>query len=233
MATERVSRAFGRVVGLAVSDDAAARTELPFWWHDEPGLTPEAHWTLSGDGTAVIGELELWVAEHARTHTFVHAGVVGIGGAAIVLPGRTFSGKSTLVAALLALGAEYGSDEYALIDPQGLVHAYPRPLSLRSGGGVVRLPVAAATMTACPAALVAVLTYDPAAAPEAGFTPAPLTRAEAVLRLLDNTVSAASRPAPAIAALDALTAPARCISGARAEAAVTATALVDLVATGS
>jgi hypothetical protein len=44
-------------------------------------------------------DLELFVAIHARTHTIVHAGVVGWRGRAIVIPGRSFSGKTSLTAA--------------------------------------------------------------------------------------------------------------------------------------
>src|SRR5687767_6256454 len=46
-------------------------------------------------------ELQLQVAERARRRLFVHAGVVGWRGRAIVLPGSSQRGKSTLVAALL------------------------------------------------------------------------------------------------------------------------------------
>ena len=42
-------------------------------------------------------DLRLFVAELATHRVFVHAGVVGWKGQAIVLPGRSYSGKSTLV----------------------------------------------------------------------------------------------------------------------------------------
>src|ERR1051326_6942658 len=67
-------------------------------------------------------DLQLHVAEMARRCLFVHAGVVGWGGRALVIPGRSFSGKSTLVAALVRAGATYYSDEYAVFDAQGRVH---------------------------------------------------------------------------------------------------------------
>lgn len=62
----------------------------------------------------------------------VHAGAVQIGNRALLLPGRSHAGKSSLVAELLRRGTSYLSDEYALIDSAGLVHAYPRPMLLRS-----------------------------------------------------------------------------------------------------
>ena len=45
-------------------------------------------------------DLQMYVAEWARRRVFVHAGVVGWGGQAIVIPGRSFSGKTTLVTPL-------------------------------------------------------------------------------------------------------------------------------------
>src|SRR5688572_14708659 len=44
------------------------------------------------------------VAERATEWVFVHAGVVGWRGRAIVLPGASLSGKTSLVAALLRAG---------------------------------------------------------------------------------------------------------------------------------
>ena len=64
-------------------------------------------------------EFEMHVAEQASRRVFVHAGAVGWNGRAIVLPGQTRSGKTTLVAALVRAGATYYSDEYAVIDTQG------------------------------------------------------------------------------------------------------------------
>lgn len=76
--------------------------------------------------------LRLTVAENAVGTVFIHAGVIGRNGKAVVFPGRSFSGKTTLVAELIKLGAEYYSDEYAVIGSDGMVHPFPRELSLRS-----------------------------------------------------------------------------------------------------
>lgn len=80
---------------------------------------------------ALESDLHLYVAERARRRFFVHAGVVGWRGRAIVMPGRSFSGKTTLVAEWVRAGATYYSDEYAVFNGQGRVHPYPKPLSLR------------------------------------------------------------------------------------------------------
>src|SRR4029453_11068539 len=55
--------------------------------------------------------LEFRVATNSLALIFVHAGVVEWRGRAIVLPGRSRSGKTTLVTALLRAGARYYSDE--------------------------------------------------------------------------------------------------------------------------
>src|SRR6185503_1071009 len=76
--------------------------------------------------------VQLTVAEFAPRRIFVHAGVVAWNGTAILIPGSSFSGKSTMVAELLRAGATYYSDEYAVIDEHGRVHPYPRDLRIRS-----------------------------------------------------------------------------------------------------
>ena len=81
--------------------------------------------------------LRLRVAENASDRVFVHAGVVGWNGRAVLIPATSFKGKPTLVAELIRSGAADYSDEYALLDSSGFVHPFPRNLSLR---GLGRLP---------------------------------------------------------------------------------------------
>jgi hypothetical protein len=75
--------------------------------------------------------LRLTVAEYAEGKVFIHAGVVAWKGRAIVVPASSFQGKTTLVAELTKLGAVYYSDEYAVLDEDGLVHPFPKTLSVR------------------------------------------------------------------------------------------------------
>jgi hypothetical protein len=73
------------------------------------------------------------VSNHAHQYLIVHAGVVERGGRALLLPARPGSGKSTLVAGLVARGFRLLSDEHALIQPQdGLVVPAPRPVALKN-----------------------------------------------------------------------------------------------------
>jgi hypothetical protein len=69
------------------------------------------------------------------TRVHVHAAVASLGDRAVLLPGQSGAGKTTLVAALVLAGFRYLSDEVAAVDPEDLrVHPYPRPLALEPGG---------------------------------------------------------------------------------------------------
>lgn len=78
-----------------------------------------------------LSHLRIKIAEYAESRVFIHAGVVGWKGKAILLPARSFKGKSTLVAELVKIGADYYSDEYAVLDREGFVHPFPKMISLR------------------------------------------------------------------------------------------------------
>jgi hypothetical protein len=76
-------------------------------------------------------QIRLTVAEYAKSKVFLHAGAVGWKGRAIIIPAHSFSGKSTLVAELVKRGALYYSDDFAVLDKNGLLHPFHRQLSLR------------------------------------------------------------------------------------------------------
>lgn len=228
--------AYGRRVGLIVEHDRLPdlREWLPFWWQDAD-VEPERVWRVEGYAQTV-GDLELWLAEHAVEFIFVHAAVVAFDGVAIVVPGRSMTGKSTLCKALLECGADYGSDEYAVIDAAGLVHPYPRPLSLRQPDGTVRRVDfsqyrADVMAPATPIGVVAAMRFDPAVADssvECELCPA--SPAETVLHLLDNTVAAQSRSAEAADVLvKVVNAASATRAGVRADAATAADLLRKLL----
>jgi hypothetical protein len=170
------------------------------------------------------------IAGHAPDFVFVHAGVIAIGKLAIVIPGRSLSGKTTLVAALIEAGATYYSDEYAVIGAGGLLHPYPQPISLRydprSSGVMVPVPVAAEQLGRRPIApgLVVLTRYRPGT----DWEPARLAPAEAALALLEHTVAVRSRPVDALAVLRRLCLEAPVLTGPRGEATATGRALVEL-----
>ena len=88
---------------------------------------------------ALEADMDFYVAQAARQRLFVHAGVVAWKDQAIVIPGRSRSGKTTLVKSLLQAGASYYSDEYAVFDGRGRVYPFPRPLSIRGDNQTSRL----------------------------------------------------------------------------------------------
>ena len=73
------------------------------------------------------------VATRTFTHLLLHAAVVEKDGKAVIIPGQSGQGKSTLCAALVTQGWRHLSDEFALLDPQtGDITAHPRPISLKN-----------------------------------------------------------------------------------------------------
>lgn len=76
-------------------------------------------------------QIRLTIAEFAESRIFLHAGAVAWKNRAIIIPARSYSGKSTLVAELVKRGALYYSDDFAVLDKNGLVHPFHRQISLR------------------------------------------------------------------------------------------------------
>jgi hypothetical protein len=165
----------------------------------------------------VLGKLEtdlrLYVAAAARQMLFVQAGVVGFDNQAVVILGRALTGRTTLVAELVRAGAEYYSDDYAVVDWRGRVHPYPRPLDVKGKVGVKPLPVA----------MVVLSRFRPGAR----WRPRRLSSGHAVLEVLANTLSARRHPALALARLNKAITHARVFKGVRGEARETARLILE------
>jgi len=168
---------------------------------------------------SVHRHVQLFVAEHAPRRVFIHAGVVAWKGQAVVIPGRTHFGKSTLVAALLRAGATYYSDEFAVVDSEGRIHPYPQLIGLRDRNGrskgfdatefsakVGRKPLMAR--------LILVTRHRDGAR----WQPQKISRGEGLLALLANTVSARRDAVRALGALSKLVAHATVLKSSRGEA---------------
>ena len=174
-------------------------------------------------------ELRMYVALHAPDHVFVHAGVVGVDERAIVLPGRSFAGKTTLVAALVKAGAQYWSDEYAVLDGDGLVHPYPKPLSVRIDDTreTDEQPVESlggqAGDRALPVALIAFTHYRPGVA----WAPRACTAGEGAVKLLEHSIAARSRPEQVLTAIRRAATDAMVLEGDRGDADQAASALLS------
>ncbi len=169
---------------------------------------------------------QLDVASHAPLAVLVHAGVVEVGGQALILPGSSFAGKSTLVRELVRQGANYYSDEYAVLDGAGWVHPFRRPLALRPAAGrpqyVAPSELPAGAPQARPALVVFARYHE-----GAQWEPVALTGAAALLAVLEHTVSATLTPQRDLEYLARALHGVRTLRGVRGEAEATARKLLE------
>lgn len=173
-------------------------------------------------------DVRLFVAEYAKNRVFVHAGVVGWKGQAIVIPGRSYSGKSSLVAQLVRAGATYYSDEYAVFDSRGRVHPFAKPLELRKPGEYSQSRVHVHEIGGehgtkpLRVGLVVLTSFEEGNR----WRPRKLSPGRGVLELLSNTVSARRDPAAALQTLEKVAAQATVLKGPRGEAEQIAPAIL-------
>jgi len=190
---------------------------------------------ICGVGSAAVlrafeADLQIHVAEMSPDFVFVHAGVVGWQGRAILLPGPSFSGKTSLVAALVRLGAEYYSDEYAALDGSGDVHPYNRRLSIRreDGSGVDRCSAdelgGREAQFPQPVGLVVMSRYSN----RGQWQPRRMSPGQAALALLGNTVPARRRPDVVIETLRQVVTRARVYISERGESSTVAAQILEL-----
>src|SRR5262245_30108527 len=163
--------------------------------------------------------VEFRIAANAPARIFVHAGVVEWRGRAIILPGPSQSGKTTLVTCLLRAGAKYYSDEFAVLDGCGRVYPWARPLRVR-GQGLVRrsYPVESfgqrARQRSLPVGMIVVTTHRAGAR----WRPRPLSPGQALLALIRNTYVTRARPELTIRVLSRAVRGARALASRRGEA---------------
>ena len=147
--------------------------------------------------TYVESQLESLASTHSPKFAFLHAGCVEIDGRAILLPGRSCAGKSTLVAEFVKGGARYLSDDLVPIDARLRAHPFPRPLGIRPahGGAATRTALKALGFEpahrARPIALIWCGSFDTLAGPS---TFAPQSAAQAFAALLAHAPGAQVRP---------------------------------------
>jgi hypothetical protein len=140
-------------------------------------------------------QLRIYLGRVAPDAIFIHAGAVSHRGVGMVLPGMSFAGKTTLVAALVKAGAVYFSDEYAVIDREGFVTPYPKALSIRKNGGwtqtehSVESQGGVAGTERVPLGMIVITKYVDGA----DWSPKVLSRGAGAMALLANAVPARER----------------------------------------
>lgn len=227
LASPLVDRVYSILIGS--KDSRANGRRLNLLYGDDVRLARSAD--LDGVFETLESDLRLFVAELATHRVFVHAGVVGWKGQAIVIPGRSYSGKSTLVAELVRAGATYYSDEYAVLDPRGRVHPFSKPLELREEGEFRQTKITVAELGGhsgtkpLPVRLVLMTQFKSGAR----WRPRKLTAGRGVLELLFNTVSARRSPERALATLQRVAAQADVLKGVRGNATDVVEALLRRV----
>lgn len=192
----------------------------------------------SGSPEAMVDRFDWLLRNHiavaAPEHVFVHAGAVAYDGRAIVIPGQSFSGKTTLVTELVKAGATYYSDEYAVLGSDGHLYQYAKPLSIRGDDDSTKtmrdISVFGGTAgeTPVPVGLVLVTQYRTGAS----WEPLELTRSEAVLEFLPHAFAAQERPQQTLAILGRAVKAATALKGDRGDAAELAPALLALLTAG-
>jgi hypothetical protein len=250
-------RAFGCIIDI-VSEGHEARDFLgryvfPLMPREEPGPAT-AHITLrvieSREGihlfsndvalgssrepkelaTKLINAIDVTVIQTMKDLYAIHAGAVLIDGHGLLLPGRTHAGKSSLVAELLRRGARYFSDEYALIDSAGRVHAYPRPLLIRNGGprqSPVLPEECNSSVVDAPAPVRWILSL--AFERGASWSVKEIPQSTALFGLLQNTPHALENAPGMVPSFERAVADAVCLAGRRGEAAEAAERILHLV----
>lgn len=220
----------GRVYSLVVEEDDRSGRSQNFVYVNGALLSRCS--TLQSCLRAFEADVQLHVAEMAPERVFVHAGVVGYRGRGILLPGRSFAGKSILVRELVRAGAQYYSDEYAVLDSAGGVYPYPRPLSIRNerSPGVTKHPVHTVGVRAGAGPLPVGLVVMSEFRSGGEWRPQRLSPGRGALALLANTVAARRIPEVALATLHQVVTRVPIVTSERGEASSVVQPILELAA---
>lgn len=165
-------------------------------------------------------DLNAYIAQAARNRFFVHAGVIEWKGKAIVIPGCSKSGKTTLVQEFVRYGAKYYSDEFAVFDRRGYVHPFARPLAIRQRTTHTKIRVSAAQLggkTGIKPLPVGLLLFTAYRA-SARWNPRAISPGRGAIEVLKNTLCARQRPASTLAFLQRAAQGSCLLRGVRGEA---------------
>ncbi len=143
--------------GIAEFHLAIRRAPGPTGWlrgeviFDADGRIPFAPLPAAQGFAMLEWGLNWCISNQMHRYLILHAAVLALGDAGLVLSGEPGAGKSTLSAALMLAGWRLLSDELTLIDAQRQLQPVPRPVSLKNESiGLIRrrCPEAILTQTA-------------------------------------------------------------------------------------
>jgi hypothetical protein len=218
-----------------------AKTRFRLDWNDngsaslyedgEPVAVSASHNTVLN---ILATRVRLTVAEFAVGRVFIHAGAVSWKGKAILIPGKSFSGKTSLTAELVKRGAGYFSDEYAVLDFEGLVHPFPKTLSIRhriddatqSEYSVGELGGTFASEKT-PVGMILITEYKP----NAEWNPQLLSPAHGVMEMIKNSVSIRTSPTSVLGVLDQIANSSVVVKTPRGDATACAESIFDFYET--
>jgi len=199
----------------------------------------ELLWSLAENWLPFLqSQIRLTIAEYAESRVFLHAGAVGWKEQAIILPARSFSGKSTLVAELVKKGALYYSDDFAILDQNGLVHPFHRQISLRGyedkfkqvdfsvealGGKAGSKPI--------PVGLVLITNYKDGNKNKKTWKPEILSEGRGIMEIISHTIPIRYNPKFALNVLNKVSRRAIICKSQRGEAGEFADLLLDFFET--
>jgi hypothetical protein len=175
-------------------------------------------------------EVRRTIAEFAPERVFIHSGVVSWKGKAIVIPGKSLGGKTSLTTALIRRGALYFSDEYAILDEDGFVYPFPKTLSIRESDDPRQQIERAVETFGGKAAtektrigMFLLTRYQP----NARWKPKILTPAKGILELINHTVPIRTNPGFVLEVLSRAVSGALVVKSNRGEAAQSAGQILD------
>jgi hypothetical protein len=205
-----------------VDDGARFKSRYALYFDGQPIVrTPSEALTVA----FLLWHLNFAVVAASDRYLVVHAAAAAHHGSAILLPAAPDSGKTTLVARLIARGCSYLTDEASAIDPVSLTVApYPKPLTIQQGSWAAladlrpelhdrfsqyaqdqwHLVPDAIRSGAVAVPTVANLVVSPRFDASATTTLEPISRAEAVLLLAENAFNFESHKATGLDTLAAV-----------------------------
>jgi hypothetical protein len=175
--------------------------------------------------------MDYHLGAYARDCAFLHAGIVCHKGRAILLPGLSHAGKSTLTASLVRAGAQYVSDDIAVIDRTGRAYFLSRAINLREDvARALDLPSSAhmehLREGTLPVGAIMLLNFR---RNEAVLDMRPLSKGETILRLIANSMNGRHEPETVIRCCAAAVSQAICYEGVRGEAETAAPLILSSI----